>query len=371
MKTLQVALGERAYAIHIGSGLVGDPQWITPHLAGQQALVVTNETVAPLYLDGVLESLAGIRHHHLVLPDGERFKTLDTVNLVFDKLLTERHDRHTTLIALGGGVVGDITGFAAACYQRGVAFIQIPTTLLAQVDSSVGGKTGVNHPLGKNMIGAFHQPRVVVADTDTLDTLDDRQLRAGLAEVIKYGLIGDRDFFDWLERHMDALLERQPALMSEAIRRSCQNKAEVVAADEREAGRRALLNLGHTFGHAIETGMGYGAWLHGEAVAAGMMLAARMSVGLGWLPAAAAARTEALLRRAGLPTTVPASLSAARALDLMAVDKKVQDGRLRLVLLRDIGEAVVTADFSPGDITATWESAASDAAATTATPQGA
>jgi len=370
MKTLQVALGERAYAIHIGAGLVGDPQWIQPHLAGQQALVVTNDTVAPLYLDRVLGSLAGIRHHHVILPDGERFKTLDTVNLVFDKLLSERHDRHTTLIALGGGVVGDITGFAAACYQRGVAFIQIPTTLLAQVDSSVGGKTGVNHPLGKNMIGAFHQPRVVVADTDTLDTLDERQLRAGLAEVIKYGLIGDRDFFAWLERHMDALLEREPTLMSEAIARSCQNKADVVAADEREAGRRALLNLGHTFGHAIETGMGYGAWLHGEAVAAGMMAAARMSVHLGLMPAAAAERTEALLRRAGLPVSVPESLPATRALELMAVDKKVQDGRLRLVLLRDIGEAVVTADFSARDISATWEDSTTGVAPSAVTVGG-
>ena len=354
MKTLEVALGERSYPIYIGAGLLGDPRWVVPHLAGRRALVVTNETVAPLYLDRVEQSLQDIPHEAVVLPDGERHKTLDTVNRVFDRLLEGRHDRRTTLIALGGGVVGDITGFAAACYQRGVAFVQVPTTLLAQVDSSVGGKTGVNHPLGKNMIGAFHQPRAVVADTDTLATLPARELRAGIAEVIKYGLIRDPELFRWLETHMEGLLERDPALLAEAIERSCRNKAEVVAADERESGQRALLNLGHTFGHAIETGLGYGAWLHGEAVGAGMALAARLSARLGWLDAAAVTRIDALLERAGLPAAPPDGLAGERALELMAVDKKVQDGRLRLVLLKGIGEAVVTADAAPADILASW-----------------
>ena len=344
MRTLQVPLGDRTYPIYIGPGLLGRPELLVPHLPGSRALVVTNETVAPLYLDAALASLEGCRAETLVLPDGEQYKTMDTVMTVLERLLGSRHDRGTTLVALGGGVIGDLTGFAAACYQRGVAFAQVPTTLLAQVDSSVGGKTGVNHPLGKNMIGAFHQPRCVLADTDTLRTLDDRQLRAGIAEVVKYGLIRDPGFYAWLEESMDALLAREPAALAYAIERSCINKAEVVAADEREAGQRALLNLGHTFGHAIETGVGYGEWLHGEAVGAGMLMAAMLSARLGWLSDAQVERIRDLLARAGLPLGRPEAVSPERMRELMRVDKKVQDGRLRLVLLRDIGHAEVVGD---------------------------
>lgn len=345
MKSLTVELGTRSYPIHIGADLLSNPDLIVPHIPGKQVMVVSNETVAPLYLDRLLHTLRGLTPEALILPDGEQFKTLDTVNRVFGTLLEKRFNRSATLVALGGGVVGDITGFAAACYQRGISFIQVPTTLLAQVDSSVGGKTGVNHPLGKNMIGAFYQPRCVIADTATLDTLDDRQLSAGIAEIIKYGLIRDQAFFDWLERNMDALLGRQPAVLAEAIERSCRNKAEVVAADEREGGQRALLNLGHTFGHAIETGMGYGAWLHGEAVAAGMHMAAEFSRRLGWLTHEQVGRIERLLVRAKLPVHPPAEMTSERFLELMAVDKKVVDGSLRLVLLQDIGSAVVSSDF--------------------------
>jgi 3-dehydroquinate synthase len=308
-------------------------------------LVVTNTTVAPLYLQRVLEALSAYTVETITLPDGEQYKTLEVLQQVYDVLLARRFDRRSTLIALGGGVIGDITGFAAATYQRGVAYVQVPTTLLAQVDSSVGGKTGVNHPLGKNMIGAFHQPRSVIADTDTLSTLDDRQLRAGLAEVIKYGLIRDRGFFNWLEARVDELLARDPEALAYAIERSCQNKTEVVAGDEWESGQRALLNLGHTFGHAIETGMGYGIWLHGEAVAAGMVMAADLSTRLGWLNARDRDRIEVLLQRAGLPTRGPDALESERLLELMAVDKKAMEGRLRLVLLKGIGEAMVTTAF--------------------------
>jgi 3-dehydroquinate synthase len=304
-----------------------------------------------LYLARVAASLWAYRPVNVILPDGEQYKTLDVVNRIYTELLQARCDRKTTLVALGGGVVGDMAGFAAATYQRGVPFIQIPTTLLAQVDSSVGGKTGVNHPLGKNMIGAFHQPRCVLIDTDTLNTLPDNELSAGLAEIIKYGLISDAGFFAWLEQHMDALLARDVDAVSEAIERSCRNKAEVVAADEKEAGRRALLNLGHTFGHAIETGSGYGSWLHGEAVAAGMAMAADLSRRLGWLDDADVQRIENLLRRAHLPVRAPAALDAARLRDLMAVDKKVLDGKLRLVLLRRIGAAVIH-DQTPPDLLA-------------------
>ncbi len=342
---LQVALGDRAYPIHIGQGLLADPRWYQPHIHGRQVMIVTNETVAPLYLAPVVQALAGYRVAHVILPDGEQYKTLEVWNRIFDGLLSNRFGRDCTLVALGGGVVGDMAGFAAACYQRGVAFIQVPTTLLAQVDSSVGGKTGVNHPLGKNMIGAFHQPGAVIIDTDTFDTLPDREIAAGLAEVIKYGLIRDPAFFGWLEDRMPALLARDSQALAEAIERSCQNKAEVVAADEREAGQRALLNLGHTFGHAIETGMGYGAWLHGEAVGAGMCLAADLSHRLGWLPADDLARARALIAAAGLPVAPPPELTPQALRDLMAVDKKVQDGRLRLVLLQGIGTSLVTGDF--------------------------
>ena len=348
MQTLHVDLGDRSYPIYIGSGLLNQPELLTRHIAGRSASVVSNETVAPLYLDRLDPALAGLKHHAVILPDGEQYKSLETLNRIFTELLEQRFDRNATLIALGGGVVGDITGFAAASYQRGVNFIQIPTTLLAQVDSSVGGKTGVNHPLGKNMIGAFYQPQCVIIDTDTLNTLDDRQLSAGIAEIIKYGLIGDLEFFEWLEENIERLRAREPEALTYAIRRSCENKAAVVAADEREGGKRALLNLGHTFGHAIETGMGYGQWLHGEAVGCGMAMAARMSARLGWIDDKAVARATDLIARGGLPTEPPEKMTGNRFLELMAVDKKVIDGTLRLVLLRAIGEAVVTADFEPG-----------------------
>ncbi|QKT03421.1 3-dehydroquinate synthase [Ectothiorhodospiraceae bacterium 2226] len=347
MKTLQVDLGARSYPIHIGPGLLARRDLIAPAIAGRQVLVVTNETVAPLYLDAALRLLDGFQCHTCILPDGERYKTLDTVTTIFDTLLENRLDRRCTIVALGGGVIGDMAGFAAACYQRGVAFVQIPTTLLAQVDSSVGGKTGVNHPLGKNMIGAFHQPNCVLIDTETLRTLDQRELAAGIAEVIKYGLIRDPEFFTWLEENMARLLARDHEALAYAIERSCRNKAEVVAADEREAGQRALLNLGHTFGHAIETGVGYGAWLHGEAVATGMLMAADLSGRLGWLNANDIHRVENLIDRAQLPTRAPAQLDCGRFAELMAVDKKVQDARLRLVLLKGIGEAVIADGVAP------------------------
>jgi 3-dehydroquinate synthase len=341
--TLNVELAERSYPIHIGAGLLARADLIVPRLKQMKVVIVTNTTVAPLYLEQLRSTLAGagISVLPVVLPDGEAYKTWETLNLVFDALLGAHCERGTTLIALGGGVIGDMGGFAAACYQRGMPFIQVPTTLLSQVDSSVGGKTAINHPLGKNMIGAFYQPRVVLADISTLDTLPDRELKAGIAEVIKYGLIRDPDFFAWLEANMNRLLARDRAALACAIHRSCADKAEVVAADEREAGERALLNLGHTFGHAIETGLGYGEWLHGEAVAAGTLIAAELSCRLGWLAADAMQRIEALFVLAGLPVRGP-RLGAGRYLELMRHDKKVLDGRLRLVLLEGIGKAVVT-----------------------------
>lgn len=357
MRTLRLDLGERSYPIYIGSGLLPDSRLFTPHILGRQVLVVSNVTVAPLYRERLESALQGFTLRSISLPDGEAYKTLDTLNLVYDALLESRFNRRCTLIALGGGVVGDICGFAAASYQRGVDFIQVPTTLLSQVDSSVGGKTGVNHRLGKNMIGAFHQPNAVVIDTDTLDTLPDRELSAGLAEVIKYGLIREPEFFDWLEANMDRLLARDPDALGYAIERSCRCKAEVVAADERESGQRALLNLGHTFGHAIETGMGYGVWLHGEAVGTGMLLAAELSARQGWLGAADVDRIRRLLERARLPITVPPQMDPERFLELMAVDKKVLDGGLRLVLLQAIGTAVVTDDFDPRRLRATLDAA--------------
>jgi 3-dehydroquinate synthase len=346
MKTLKVDLGERSYPIHIGQGLLREAALVTEHIKGRQVMVVTNDTIAPLYLDGIAALFDGFDLASVILPDGEQYKTLETLNSVFTALLDHRFNRQCTLVALGGGVIGDITGFAAACYQRGVPFLQVPTTLLAQVDSSVGGKTGVNHPLGKNMIGAFHQPGCVVIDTDTLDTLDQRQLAAGLAEVIKYGLIHDAGFFAWLEQNIDQLTARDKPSLAYAIERSCAIKAEIVAGDERESGRRALLNLGHTFGHAIETGTGYGNWLHGEAVAAGMLMAADLSARHRWLPGVDVARIEKLLDRAGLPITPPQGMDEAHFRKLMAVDKKVMDGGLRLVLLKEIGTAVVTSEFS-------------------------
>ncbi|MEN8170476.1 MAG: 3-dehydroquinate synthase [Pseudomonadota bacterium] len=342
MQTLHVDLGDRSYPIYIGSDLLGNADLIQPHIRGKQVLVVSNETVAPLYLDKVLASLEGLRVESVILPDGEQYKNLQVLNDIYDALLTNHFDRKCTLIALGGGVVGDMTGFAAASYQRGVDFIQIPTTLLAQVDSSVGGKTGVNHPLGKNMIGAFHQPRCVIADTDSLNTLDDRQLSAGLAEVIKYGLIDDPEFFAWLEQHISRLMARDPEALVYAITRSCEDKARVVAADEKEAGSRALLNLGHTFGHAIETGMGYGEWLHGEAVAAGMVLAAELSAHLGWIEQGVVERVRKLIAVAALPVQAPTELNSERFIELMAVDKKVLDGILRLVLMKGLGHSVIS-----------------------------
>lgn len=345
MNTLTVELGTRSYPIYIGQALLGTPNLLGKHITGKQVMVVSNETIAPLYLQTVLDMLTDFETATVILPDGEQYKNLDSLNSVFSALLEHRFNRDCTLIALGGGVVGDITGFAAASYQRGVAFLQIPTTLLAQVDSSVGGKTGVNHPLGKNMIGAFHQPRCVLIDTNTLDTLDDRQLAAGLAEVIKYGLIRDAEFFAWLEANMDALKSRNQQVLETAIERSCTIKAEIVAADEREGGQRALLNLGHTFGHAIETAMGYGNWLHGEAVATGMLMAADLSARHGWLATDAVQRTEKLLQQADLPTKPPAEMDEAQFRQLMSIDKKVVAGNLRLVLLKTLGEGVVSGDF--------------------------
>ncbi len=357
MQTLTVDLGARAYPIYIGESLLDGSDLYRRHIAGKQVMVVTNETVGPLYLDRVVGALDGFRVSTVTLPDGEEFKTLGVLNLIFDALLTQRFDRRCTLLALGGGVVGDMTGFAAASYQRGVDFLQVPTTLLAQVDSSVGGKTGVNHPLGKNMIGAFHQPVCVIADTGTLATLPDRELAAGLAEVIKYGLINDPEFFLWLEQDIDRLVAREPGALAYAIERSCADKAAVVAADELEAGSRALLNLGHTFGHAIETGVGYGNWLHGEAVAAGMCMAADLSQRLGWLSGDDRERVVQLIERAGLPSWAPGNLSASRLGELMAVDKKVLDGRLRLVLLKGVGEALVSDEFDPGKLRETLQAA--------------
>jgi len=346
MEILNVELGNRSYPIYIGQDLLQKPELLIPHIHGDSALIVSNETVAPLYLQQVSAHLSKIRHGNSILPDGEKYKNLDELNQVFSDLLEQRQNRQTTLIALGGGVVGDMTGFAAASYQRGVAFIQIPTTLLAQVDSSVGGKTGVNHALGKNMIGAFHQPQCVIIDTDTLDTLEDRQLYAGLAEIIKYGLIIDAEFFAWLEDNLDALLARDKTALAYAIRRSCEIKADVVAADELEQGQRALLNFGHTFGHAIETATGYGSWLHGEAVGCGMLLAAELSTQMGWLAPEDLQRTRRLIERSHLPINPPTDMSVNQFLELMAVDKKVLDGQLRLVLLKSIGKAVVNTDFS-------------------------
>lgn len=350
MQTLLVDLGDRSYPIYIGEHLLEKENLLLPYIRSRQVLIVSNTTVAPLYLQVVTETLAKagkhIREH--ILPDGEQFKTLDQINAIFTTLLENRFNRDCTIIALGGGVVGDMTGFASACYQRGVDFIQIPTTLLSQVDSSVGGKTGVNHPLGKNMIGAFKQPRVVLADMTVLDTLSDREYSAGLAEVIKYGLIRDPEFIGWLELNMAALRGRQKSVMAEAVFRSCRHKADVVVADEFESlDLRALLNLGHTFGHAIETAMGYGVWLHGEAVATGMLMAADLSCRLGWLSEADVARIRDLLMSAGLPVVPPVEMSPGQFLELMSVDKKVQAGQLRLVLMKGLGHAVVSADYSP------------------------
>ncbi|MBI5891887.1 MAG: 3-dehydroquinate synthase [Nitrosomonadales bacterium] len=345
MQTLNVGLAERSYPIHIGSGLLNRIELLQPHIPQKRTVIVSNTTVAPLYLEQLSKGLGanGIQVQSIILPDGEQYKSAESLNTIYDALLSVRSERSTPLIALGGGVIGDITGYAAATYLRGVPFIQIPTTLLSQVDSSVGGKTGINHPLGKNMIGAFYQPRVVLADTNTLDTLPDNELRAGTAEVIKYGLIRDLPFLEWLEANIDKLLARDTATLQYAIARSCQNKAEVVGADERESGERALLNLGHTFGHAIENGMGYGVWLHGEGVAAGTVMAADLSQRLGWLGEQDVARVRRLFERAGLPVVAP-NLGAEKYLQLMGLDKKVADGKIRFVLLKSLGHAVITSD---------------------------
>ena len=340
MKELVVELGERAYPIYIGAGLLPRAAALVETRLSEQVLVVSNTVVAPLYLEKLLDGLPGISARTLVIEDGEQHKTLETLNGIITRLLEERFSRTCTLIALGGGVIGDVTGFAAACYQRGVNYIQIPTTLLAQVDSAVGGKTAVNHRLGKNMIGAFHQPVAVISDTDALATLPARELRAGVAEIIKYGLINDAEFFCWLEENMDGLLRRDPACLSHAIEVSCRTKSAIVARDEREDGARALLNLGHTFGHAIETALNYQTWLHGEAVAAGMAMAAHLSVSTTGFPEREARRVNALLEQAGLPVSLPDTIRREQLRELMSVDKKARHGRLRLVLLEEIGKAV-------------------------------
>lgn len=351
MQTLKVELANRSYPIYIGRSLISNAALILPHLKRKYVAIVTNTTVAPLYLDTLSRALsdAGVTVISIVLPDGEAYKNSETLNLIYDALLQHRCERSTTLIALGGGVIGDLTGYAAATYLRGVPFIQIPTTLLSQVDSSVGGKTGINHPLGKNMIGAFYQPQLVLADIDTLKTLPAREFSAGMAEVIKYGLIRDAAFFDWLEQHVAQLMALDESAVSEAILRSCQNKADVVARDEHETGERALLNLGHTFGHAIENAMGYGVWLHGEAVGAGTMMAADLSQRMGWLTDGEVKRVRQLLIAAKLPLDAP-KLGAEKYLDLMQLDKKVADGKIRLVLQQAIGKSVITSDYDAGKL---------------------
>jgi 3-dehydroquinate synthase len=344
VETLNVELGARSYPILIGAGLMRTPQALAAHLGARDALVVSNTTVAPLYLASLSAALAPRRVVAVILPDGEEHKTLANAARVLDVLIANRFARDCAVVALGGGVVGDLAGFAAACYQRGVAFVQVPTTLLAQVDSAVGGKTAVNHPGGKNLIGAFHQPEVVLADTETLKTLPARELRAGLAEVIKYGLICDTALFAWLEAHLDALLAAQPVALTHIVRRSCQIKAAIVGRDEREQGERELLNLGHTFGHALEAATAYKEWLHGEAVAIGLVMAAAMSHECGYLRAADVARVRQLIERAGLPARAAAADPQA-ALEHMRIDKKIKSGRIRLVLLRAIGNAFVSADY--------------------------
>ena len=351
MEAIDVALPGRAYSIIVGQGVLGRGELFRPLLRQPKLVVVTNTTVAPLHLERFARPLreSGIEVFEIILPDGEQFKNWQTLNSIFDVLLGQHCERSTTLVALGGGVVGDMTGFAASCYQRGMPFIQVPTTLLSQVDSSVGGKTAINHPLGKNMIGAFYQPILVVADTDVLNTLPGRELSAGLAEIIKIGLIRDYPFLEWIEANLEYLMARDPERLQYAICRACKNKAEVVVADEHENGERALLNLGHTFGHAIETGMGYGEWLHGEAVAAGTMMAAELSRYLGLINSSDVERVERLFSRVGLPTRGPA-MDASRYLELMRHDKKVADGKMRLVLLEQLGRAVVSHIATPSDI---------------------
>lgn len=345
MKTLEVNLEDRSYPIYIGDGLISRKELFADYIAGKQLMVVSNDTIAPLYMDSLVKTLSVFDPEQHIIPDGERHKHLKTMEGIVSGLLEHKFSRNGTLIALGGGVVGDITGFAAACYQRGIPFIQVPTTLLAQVDSSVGGKTAVNHALGKNMIGAFHQPNAVIIDTQVLTTLNDRELKAGLAEVIKYGLIRDGEFFVWLEKNIELLLQRDVQALMHAIEVSCRNKAEVVSEDEKESGVRALLNLGHTFGHAVETGLNYKDWLHGEAVGLGMLMATEMSMRMGWLESQQVDRVRSILQKVDLPCELPVSLTSKTILQNMAVDKKARDGEIFLVLMKSIGNAVVTNDY--------------------------
>lgn len=357
MQQLKVDLGDRSYPIYVGAGLLNSSELVQRHVRGSQVCIVTDDTVAPLYLDQAKAVLKGSQLITVVLPTGEAYKNWQVMQQIFDALLAARFDRGCTLVALGGGVVGDMTGFAASIYQRGVDFIQVPTTLLSQVDSSVGGKTGINHPAGKNMLGAFYQPRAVLIDTLTLQTLPGREISAGLAEIIKYGLIRDQAFLSWLEQTMASLRALDQAALTNAIMRSCEIKSEVVAADEREGGVRAILNLGHTFGHAIEAHLGYGTWLHGEAVGAGMVMACDMSQRVGWLDRQDVDRAVQIIDAAGLPLRSPSGMRVADYQELMAVDKKVMDGRLRLVLLKSVGDAVVTGEFDPRHLMSTLEHA--------------
>ena len=345
MRTLKLNLSEKSYPIYIGQGLLSQGELLTKHISGKQVMIVTNTTVAPLYLEKVKSLLGDYQVSEVVLPDGEEHKTLDTVNLIFSALLEARFDRSCTLIALGGGVVGDMTGFAAASYQRGVSFIQIPTTLLSQVDSSVGGKTGVNHVLGKNMIGAFYQPKCVVIDVDTLDTLEDREYSAGMAEIIKYGLLGNIDFLHYLQNNIDGLMSRDKSMIIESVYRSCEDKADIVAQDELEAGKRALLNLGHTFGHAIENTLGYGNYLHGEAISVGMLMAAKLSQLEDFLSVNEVGEIQHLLEKANLPISISGKITASDFMAAMSVDKKVIDGNIRLILLKKLGDAFICDDY--------------------------
>ena len=361
MKTISVNLPGRSYPIYIGTELLGNAKLFEPHIRNKKVLIVTNSTIGPLYAQPVVDAISSVADvDTFVIPDGEIHKNLDTISLIFDHMIGTACDRNTTVVALGGGVVGDISGFVAACYQRGVPFIQIPTTLLAQVDSSVGGKTGVNHKLGKNMIGAFYQPQCVVADTSTLNSLPDRELKAGLAEIIKYGAIRDAAFFSWLESEIGSLLDRNPENLAHAIERSCQNKSEVVEEDEREAGMRAILNFGHTFGHAIETWLGYETWLHGEAVAAGMVIAADLSAKLDLLDQTESNRIKQLIEKTGLPTRPPTGMKSEDFLELMKLDKKVQSGKMRLILLTKIGKAVISSEFSHAELEHVLNSSTAD-----------
>lgn len=346
MKVIEVDLDERSYPIYIGESILSDQKLFDKHITSSQVLIVTNENIAPLYLQSIENRLTKLDYEVLILPDGESYKSLDSLNHIITRLIEQKYSRTCVLIALGGGVIGDLTGFAAACYQRGVKFIQIPTTLLAQVDSSVGGKTAVNHPLGKNMIGAFHQPCAVIADTAVLSTLPEREFSAGLAEVIKYGIIRDKEFYAWLEDNIESLIDRDDKALIYAIERSCINKAEIVAQDEREAGIRAILNLGHTFGHAIETALSYKDWLHGEAVGCGMLMAADLSSRLGLIDQGHVDKIKALLERANLPTQIHKDIKLEQMLENMKVDKKSRDGVLYLILLNDIGDAIITSDYT-------------------------